>query len=272
MDVNLNSPFKRRQRQYFNSDKKYLNKSAQFNIRQSLLSLNNFKDNNNNSDIFSINKLKNELKERRYINNTNINNNFNININNKHQMKHCLSYINYFFSILKPFSEDINIKNLSYDIPLIIYVIFIFYKFYSSKKINSMHLCLLVLLPLFSHILINRIITKKYIHVIHMKNKKKFLHKNFFKIFFNGYIIFILGFIITKLFNALFYRNKLIIHFLYLIYSAFIAKKILLDFIVSLVSFHNKKIVREIISKKEGIKIYFIFFIVYSLISYIIEL
>ena len=135
-----------------------------------------------------------------------------------------------------------------------------------------MHLCLLIALPLFAHILINKIITKKYFYVVHIKNKKKFMHRNFFKIFFNGYLIFIFGFIITKIFNVLFYRNMLIIHFLNLIYSTFIAEKILVDFIVSLVSFNNKKIMREIIRKKEGKKIYFIFFIVYSLISYIIEL
>ena len=272
MDVNFTSPFKKRH--YFNNEGNYINKSAQFNLRQSVLSLDNYKD-NNNSDLYSIYKLKNDLRNRCYINNINnndINNNFYLNKNNEHQMKHYIFYVNYFFSILKPFSEDINIKNLSYDIPLIIYVIFIFLKFASSKKINSIHLCLLILLPLFAHISINRIITKKYINFIHFKNKKKFFHRNFFKIFFNGYTVFILGFIITKLFNELFYRNKLIIHCFYLIYSAFIAKKILLDFIASLVSFNNKKIVREIISKKEGIKIYFIFFIVYSLISYIIEL
>ena len=266
MEVSFNSPFKNRQ--FLNNADKYLNKSAQLNIRKSLLSLNYFKD---CSDIYSINKLKNDLRDRRYnINNDNINKN--ININNGHQKKHYISYINYFFRILKPFSEEINIKKLSYDIPLIIYVVFIFLKFIFSKKINSIHLCLLILLPIFAHILINNIITKKYFKVIYIKNKKKFLHKNFFKIFFNGYSIFILGFIITQLFNALFYRNRLIIHFLYLIYSAFIAKKILLDFIVSLVSNNNKKTVREIIDKKEGKKIYFIFFIVYSLISYIIEL
>ena len=274
MESNFNSPFK--SNKFSNNGEKNLNKSDQFDIRNSLFSINSYK-NDNNSSIYSINKLKSDLRYRSYKDKNNISYDKNIsnnsnNINNVHHTKYYISYINYFFKILKPFSEDINIKQLSYNIPLIIYITFIFIKFLISRKINVVHLCLLISLPLFAHILINKIITKKYFHVVHIKNKKKFMHRNFFKIFFNGYLIFIFGFIITKIFNVLFYRNMLIIHFLNLIYSTFIAEKILVDFIVSLVSFNNKKIMREIIRKKEGKKIYFIFFIVYSLISYIIEL
>ena len=101
---------------------------------------------------------------------------------------------------------------------------------------------------------------------------KKILYKNFFKIFFNGYIFFIFGFLTTKIFGAILFRYKYILQIFYLIYAAFIAEKILVEFIIAVSTLINKNYLRSNIKSRDGIKIYFIFFIVYSLISYIINL
>jgi len=282
MEFELNTPFKNDIN--FNREEKFNNKPQFFNKRISTFSSNQF-INNSNNNFYAINKLKNDLKEKPY-NNNNFNfvdNNYNIqndyyinnyytNKNKNKDIKYYLSQINYYIEVIKPFSYDeINIKKLSYDIPLLIYIIFVIFKSFFSKKIKAYHFCLLILLPICAHILINKIIFEEYFYM-NIIRTKKILYKNFFKIFFNGYIFFIFGFLTTKIFGAILFRYKYILQIFYLIYAAFIAEKILVEFIIAVSTLINKNNLRSNIKSRDGIKIYFIFFIVYSLISYIINL
>ena len=282
MEFELNTPFKNDIN--FNREEKYNNKPQFFNKRISTFSSNQF-INNSNNNFYAINKLKNDLKEKPY-NNNNFNfvdnnyniqndyyiNNYNANKIKNKDIKYYLSQINYYIEVIKPFSYDeINIKKLSYDIPLLIYIIFVIFKSFVSKKIKAYHFCLLILLPICAHILINKIIFEEYFYM-NIIRTKKILYKNFFKIFFNGYIFFIFGFLTTKIFGAILFRYKYILQIFYLIYAAFIAEKILVEFIIAVSTLINKNNLRSNIKSRDGIKIYFIFFIVYSLISYIINL
>ena len=282
MEFELNTPFKNDIN--FNMEEKYNNRPQFFNKRISTFSSNQF-INNSNNNFYAINKLKNDLKEKPY-NNNNFNfvdnnyniqndyyiNNYNANKIKNKDIKYYLSQINYYIEVIKPFSYDeINIKKLSYDIPLLIYIIFVIFKSFVSTKIKIYHFCLLILLPICAHILINKIIFEEYFYM-NIIRTKKILYKNFFKIFFNGYIFFIFGFLTTKIFGAILFRYKYILQIFYLIYAAFIAEKILVEFIIAVSTLINKNNLRSNIKSRDGIKIYFIFFIVYSLISYIINL
>ena len=282
MEFELNTPFKNDSN--FNREEKFNNKPQFFNKRLSTFSSNQF-INNSNNNFYAINKLKNDLKEKPYNNNNfnfvdynnNIQNDYYINnyITNKNKnkdIKYYLSQINYYIEVIKPFSYDeINIKKLSFDFPLLIYIIFVIFKSFFSKKIKAYHFCFFFFLPICAHILINKIIFEEY-YYMNIIRTKKILYKNFFKIFFNGYIFFIFGFLTTKIFGAILFRYKYILQIFYLIYAAFIAEKILVEFIIAVSTLINKNNMRSYIKSRDGIKIYFIFFIVYSLISYIINL
>ena len=265
MDVEFNTPFK--YNQYFNQREK---------IGKSFLSQSQLRNNSFNSinDFYQINRLKNDLRVNNYnFNNINNNNVTNIYKNNiKRDLNYCLFYINYYIEIIKPFSKvEININKLSFDIPLLIYIIIIILKSIYSNKLQIIHFCLLILLPFGAHVLINKIVIEEY-YKMNVLNSNIIFYKKFLKIFFNGIIIFFFGFIVTKIFNTLLFQYKIFIHFLYLVYSAFIAKKILVEFIVDTSLLINKKNLKKIMNKREGKKIFFIFFITYSLISYIINL
>ena len=256
-------------------EEKYNNKSQYYNKR-----ISTFFNENNGGDFYAINKLKNDLKEKPYINDYNLNNNniynqdnhFIINNNNKN-IKYYLSHINYYIEVIKPFSDndEINIKKLSFDFPLLVYIIVILFKFIFSKKLSIIHFFLLVLLPICPHILLNKIIIEEYFYM-NIIRTKKILNKNFFKIFFNGYIFFIFGFIFIKIFNRVLFRYKYLLQIFYLIYAAFIAEKIFVEFIISLTTLSDRNNLKNNIKLRDGKKIYFIFFIVYSLISYILNL
>ena len=281
MEFELNTPFKNEFN--FNNEARYNNKSQFYNKRISTFSNNQF-INNSNNNFFTINQLKDDLKEKPYNNNFNFAdynnniqndyyiNNYNSNKNNIKDIKYYISQINYYIEVIKPFSyNEINIKKLSFDIPLLIYAILVIYKFIFSKRIKLIHFCLLILLPICAHILVNKIIFEDYFYM-NIIRTKKILYKNFFKIFFNGYIFFIFGFLTTKIFGMILFRYKYLLQIFYLIYAAFIAQKILVEFIIAVSTLINKNDLRNNIKSRDGIKIYFIFFIIYSLISYIINL
>ena len=281
MEFELNTPFKNEFN--FNNEARYNNKPQFCNKRISTFSNSQF-INNSNNNFYAINQLKNDLKEKPYNNNFNFAdsnyniqndyyiNNYNSNKNNYKDIKYYISQINYYIEVIKPFSyNEINIKKLSFDIPLLIYAILVIYKFIFSKKIKLYHFCLLILLPICAHILVNKIIFEDYFYM-NIIRTKKILYKNFFKIFFNGYIFFIFGFLTTKIFGMILFRYKYLLQIFYLIYAAFISQKILVEFIIAVSTLINKNNLRNNIKSRDGIKIFFIFFIIYSLISYIINL
>jgi len=271
MEFELNTPFKNDIN--FTQEEKYNNKPQYFTKR-----ISNQFINENNNNYYVINKLKNDLKTKPYNNHYNYNNEDNYFINdytNKKEMnelKYYLSQINYYIEVIKPFSNnEISLKKLSFDVPLLIYIIVILFKFFFSKNLLMINFFLLILLPICPHILVNKIIIEEYYYMNIIK-VKKILYKNFFKIFFNGYIIFIFGFLITKIFNRILFRYKCLLQIFYLIYAAFVAEKIFVEFIISVSTLIDKKNLRNHIKINDGKKIYFIFFIVYSLISYILNL
>ena len=265
MDVELNTPFQNNL--YYNRENKFMSKPHYINNKK-ISALNN---NNTNE----INKLKNDLREKPYNKDyikENQNNYDNSNINKDKDINYYLSQINYYIEVIKPFSyNNIDIKKLSFDIPLLIYIIVIILKFFFSRKLTVVYLWLLILLPIYAYILINKIIIEEY-YINNIIKIKKIFYKNFFKIFFNGYILFIIGYLSTKIFNTALFRYKYLIQILYLIYSSFIAVKIFIVYVASVSLFDDKNNVRKNIKLTDGKKIFFIFFIVYSLISYIINL
>ena len=280
MEFELNTPFKndlylKRESNYFNQPK-----------RISILSKNSINDNSNNYNINYdlINKLKNDLKEKPFNNNINYNNKEENKDNNNpmkiytnknsnaRDMNYYLNQIYYYLAIIKPFSQsEINIKKLSFDFPLLIYTITIFSKLIFSKNFNIFYLFLLILLPISSHILLNKIIIEEY-YYMNIINTKKIFFKNFFKIFFNGYILYIFGFFTVKIFRRILFEYKYVIQIMYVIYASFIGVKIFIEYIISVSTLIDKNNLRINIKERDGKKIYFIFFSVYSLISYIINI
>ena len=277
MEFELKTPFSNERD--LNIGNIHTNKSQNVNKRISYLSKGQFSNDDKINNRYEINKLKNDLRERpynnNYINDDNRNmNNINpyINRNNIRDIKYYLSQINDFIEIVKPNShKEINIKKLSLDIPLLIYIILILFKYFFSKTLNVIYLYLFILLPICAHILINKIIIEEY-YYMNIINIKKILYKNFFKIFFNGYILFIIGYLITKLFKNILSRYEYLIQILYLIYASFIAEKIFVEYIISISLLINKNNLRNNIKKRDGKKVFFIFFVIYSIISYIINL
>jgi hypothetical protein len=265
MDIEFNTPFKNNSIYFFNKEHNS-RKSRSMNMKNLPIS-----NNIRNSSIYAINKLKNDLRQKSPSNNNNYKKFvYKNNYNDFNQTKY-FSNINYYLEVFSPFFDDIDIKKLSLNIPLLIYAILILAKFTLSENLKKFHIYFFILLPILAHILLDKIIIKEYIFTTALR-KKKIFFKNFFKIFFNGYIIFIFGYIITNIFTRIFYRYKILMYTFYLAYSTFIAKKILIAYLASLSFYNNKKSIRIIIDKKDGNKIYFIFFVFYLLISFIINL
>ena len=63
---------------------------------------------------------------------------------------------------LKPFKKIKDFNNLTLELPLSLYIIFVLIKFCCSNKMNLLYLLLLIALPLFAYILIHKIIAEKY--------------------------------------------------------------------------------------------------------------
>ena len=183
--------------------------------------------------------------------------------------KSFLVHINNFLDLLRP-SKIIkrkDIEKLNIKFPLCFLIILIFIKYFISKKLTTLYLCILMILPFCSFILINIIIKEKYFGDVTLFDKMNLLIKDFLKLFitsifplsFFTYLTFIINYssIVGKVGNIL-----------SIIYSAFIAQKLFLDYIK--IIYNNDNI--DIITKDERYKIFFIYLIIYSLISYIINI
>ena len=278
MEFELNTPFKSDLNLI--RENKYINKSINYNTNYRFSKnnfINDYNNSINNNNYYLINKLKNDLKEKPFNDNNNQDNNIskmNINqTNNNKKMNYYLYHIYNYLEIINPFSKnnEINIKKLSFDFPFLIYIITMFMKLIFSKNFNIFYFFLLILLPISSHILLNKIIIEEYFY-ISIINIKKIFFKNFFKIFFNGYIFFIFGFLTVKIFRRILFGYKYLIQIIYLIYATFIATKIFIEYIISVSTLINKNNLRNNIKERDGKKIFFIFFSIYSLISYIINI
>ena len=182
--------------------------------------------------------------------------------------KSFLVYINNFLDLLRPSKiiKKKDIEKINIKFPLCFLIILIFIKYFISKKLTTLYLCILMILPFCSFILINIIIKEKYFGDVTLFDKMNLLIKDFLKLFitsifplsFFTYLTFIINYssIVGKVGNIL-----------SIIYSAFIAQKLFLDYIK--IIYDNN---HDIITKDERYKIFFIYLIIYSLISYIINI
>ena len=183
--------------------------------------------------------------------------------------KSFLVYINNFLDLLRPSKiiKKKDIEKINIKFPLCFLIILIFIKYFISKKLTTLYLCILMILPFCSFILINIIIKEKCFGDVTLFDKMNMLIKDFLKLFitsifplsFFKYLTFIINYssIVGKVGNIL-----------SIIYSAFIAQKLFLDYIK--IIYNNDNI--DIITKDERYKIFFIYLIIYSLISYIINI
>ena len=183
--------------------------------------------------------------------------------------KSFLVYINNFLDLLRPSKiiKKQDMEKLNIKFPLCFFIILIFIKYFISKKLTTLYLCILMILPFCSFILINIIIKEKCFGDVTLFDKMNMLIKDFLKLFitsifplsFFKYLTFIINYssIVGKVGNIL-----------SIIYSAFIAQKLFLDYIK--IIYNNDNI--DIITKDERYKIFFIYLIIYSLISYIINI
>ena len=78
--------------------------------------------------------------------------------------KSFLVYINNFLDLLRPSKiiKKKDIEKINIKFPLCFLIILIFIKYFISKKLTTLYLCILMILPFCSFILINIIIKEKY--------------------------------------------------------------------------------------------------------------
>ena len=130
---------------------------------------------------------------------------------------------------------------------------------------------LLIILPFFAYILINRMIIEKYYQIGFIRYNK-ILFYDFFKLFFTAFIPFVIFCYLTFIINL---RSKVgfITNLISLLYSGYIAGKLLIDYflVTNFLNPESLKIFREIVGK-DKFKIYFIYLIIYYLISHILNL
>ena len=154
--------------------------------------------------------------------------------------------------------------------PLGLYIFLIIIKFFTTKRMNLFYILLLIILPISAYILIHKIILEKYYELQFMR-QNNILFYDFFKLFFAGYTPFI---IFRYLCLVLGIKTKAgYINILIILYSTYISGKILCEYLLTL-SILNKENIKYYKSamKKDKKVIYFIYLIIYYLISHILNL
>ena len=178
-----------------------------------------------------------------------------------------LFYLNNFLDLLRP-SKNIQKKDLdmlNIIFPLCFFVILIIIKFFTSKNLTIYYLGILIMLPICLFILINKIIIENYFDEFSFSDIINKLFKDFFKLFIIS--IFPLTFIqYLSFIVSLSSIVGTISNILSIIYSAYIAQKLFLEYI------KNLSINYDAFIMNEKNKILFIYLIIYSLISYIINI
>ena len=169
---------------------------------------------------------------------------------------------------LKPFKKIKDFNNLTLELPLSLYIIFVLIKFCCSNKMNLLYLLLLIALPLFAYILIHKIIAEKYFQM-ELIRQNYILYYDFFKIFFAGYtpfVLFRLLLLILRIKSRTGYINFLII-----LYTVYIGGKLFSKYFLSqtIINKQNIQYYKPMIKKDKKIE-YFIFLIIYYLISHIL--
>ena len=178
-------------------------------------------------------------------------------------------YLNNFLEMFKPgFTIDRNdFDFISIKFPLCFLIVLVLIKFFFSNKFTFIYLFLLIVLPFCALILINKIILEKYIGELSLSEiYNNNLLKDFHKLFLISIFPLIFFHYLTLIINSNSFVGKLS-NILFLIYSADIAKNFFLDYL-KIVIINNC----ELIINDEKNKIFFIYLIIFSLISYIINL
>ena len=179
--------------------------------------------------------------------------------------------LNNLLNYLRPFKRITNFNNLSFELPLSVFIFLIFLKLLSSKRMNLFYIILLIILPICCYILIHKIIIEKYYEVGFIRFRT-LLFYDFFRLFFCSFLPFVLfsymSFII-KLKSTI----GLLTNVLALLYSTYIAGKLLTEYLLS-ISALNKDGFKIFLNslKKDKSQIYFIYLVIYYLISHILNL
>ena len=129
----------------------------------------------------------------------------------------------------------------------------------------------MILLAFSAYILINKIIIEKYFEIGFIRYNKLYFY-DFFKLFFAAFIPFVIFCYLTYIINI-----KSIVGFisnsLSIFYSAYIARKLLTEYLftINLLDERNFQIFSNYVKNDKNI-IYFIYLVIYYLISHILNL
>ena len=164
-----------------------------------------------------------------------------------------------------------NFNNLYLELPLAIFIFLIFIKYFTCKRFTFLYINLLVLLTLCAYILINKIIIEKYFEIGFIRCNKLLLY-DFFKLFFTAFIPFVIFCYLTYIINL---KSKVgfISNALSIFYSAYIAKKLLVEYLftISFLDARNFEIFPNYVKNDKKI-IYFIYLVIFYLMSHILNL
>ena len=144
-------------------------------------------------------------------------------------------------------------------------------KFVFCSNMKLLYIILLFLLPMCSYILINKIIIEKSFTFGLIAYNKLSLY-DFSRIFFISYVPYMIFWLLSFIIK-LKSKTGFIGYILSILYSAFIAQKLLIEFLLS-ISILNKETIPIYfkVIERDKRKIYFIFLIIYYLISHILNL
>ena len=266
--IELNSPFKDilNQNNIRYNPYKNVNNLNDFN--------NTFKPVNFCENLQYQNDFRNYYRNKLKINNNNNFQSFNFNYPKGYNCKN--SFINYIkslnnlFGFLSPFKRIQNFNNLSIELPILIIAFFLILKLLFSKRLSFFYIILLIILPICSYILIDKIIIEKYFN-LRLIRFKKLLFFDYFRLFFTAYLPSIIFFYLTFIINL---KSKIgfITYCLSIFYSSHIACKLLFEFILSktILDRESNKIYLTVTNKDKK-NIYIIYLIIYYLINHILN-
>ena len=175
------------------------------------------------------------------------------------------------FEYLKPYQKIKNFNGLSLELPLCIYIVLLVLKFFTSKKLTLFYIILLLILPFSCYILIHKMIIEKYFRLDFIQYNQ-LLYIDFFKLFFTSFIPYMIFCYLTYIIKI---KSKVgfISNILSLFYSSYVGRKLLIEFLLTINDFSKEKIKLYLkIYDNDKKIIYFIYLIIYYLISHILNL
>ena len=179
--------------------------------------------------------------------------------------------MNNLFKYLKPSKRIKHFDDLTLELPLSILIFLVIIKFFFTKRFSLLNIILLLILPFCAYILVNKIIIEKYYSTGFVRYNN-ILFYDFFKLFFTAFIPFVIFCYLTFIIKL---KSKvgIITYLISIFYSGYMGGKLLLDylFVTYIFDKDNFKMFQDSFDKDKK-KIYFIYFIIYYLISHILNL